>query len=139
MPQPTVLPRGTESILFVDDESSIANIQKQILEHLGYRVEISTSGKEALAAFSAAPDRFDLVITDMTMPGIPGDVLAREIKKLRADIPVVLCTGFSRQIDESEELPPHVDRVLMKPIRKETLANTLREALARRENRPRSR
>ena len=92
-------PSGTERILFVDDEAPIAKVGGQILERLGYSVTTRTSSIEALELFKAKPDDFDLVITDMTMPNLTGDKLAIELVKIRPDIPVVLCTGYSIKIN----------------------------------------
>ena len=83
----------------------------------------------ALKAFAADPMAFDLVITDMTMPGIPGDNLARLVKDLRPDIPVILCTGFSSRIDSEDVTKMAIDRLLMKPVGKEEMAKTIRKAL----------
>ena len=92
------LPSGTERILFVDDELPIAKMGSQILERLGYQVTVRTSSVEALELFRSKPDDFDLVITDMTMPNMTGDELAMELIAFRSDIPVILCTGYSKKI-----------------------------------------
>ncbi|MCF8077369.1 MAG: PAS domain S-box protein [Desulfotignum sp.] len=119
---------GTETVLVVDDEVSIAKMLQRILESLGYRVFARTSSLEALEAFRQSPDKFDLVITDMTMPKMTGDRLAGEIKAIRSDIPVILCTGFSEQIHgKGDDL--NIDRFLMKPIDKAKMATTIRQAL----------
>ena len=96
------VPTGNETILFVDDEPAITEMAKQILERLGYTVTARTNSKEALELFQAAPDSFDVVITDMTMPRLTGDTLASELLKIRPDLPIILCTGFSQQIDEEK-------------------------------------
>ena len=93
------LPRGNERILLVDDEESLSALGEQMLGRLGYRVEARTDPNEALKLFEAHRNAFDLVITDMTMPSMTGADLAKEILKLRPDIPIVLCTGFSDQIN----------------------------------------
>ncbi|MFP4573632.1 MAG: response regulator [Desulfobacterales bacterium] len=100
------LPTGTESILLVDDEKPIVEMLQQILESQGYRVTIRTSSVEALEAFRANPDKFDIVITDMTMPDMTGDRLALKIKEIRSDMPVILCTGFSEKINEQKKRWP---------------------------------
>ncbi len=73
-----------------------------MLERLGYEVATSSSGTKALELFRADPDRFDLVFTDMTMPGMTGDRLAKEIKKIRGGIPIILCSGYNVQISEDK-------------------------------------
>ncbi len=99
------VPRGTERIFFIDDEQPIADMGKQTLESLGYDVVTRTSSIEALALFKNKPDRFDLVITDLTMPNMTGDELAQELMAARPDIPVLLCTGYSASIDEKKRGP----------------------------------
>jgi CheY-like chemotaxis protein len=93
---------GTERILFVDDEPALTNIGKQILESLGYEVTARTSSIEALELFKAKPNGFDLVITDMTMPNLAGDELAKEMIHIRPETPVILCTGYSARINQQQ-------------------------------------
>ncbi|MBU2630524.1 MAG: PAS domain S-box protein, partial [Proteobacteria bacterium] len=88
-----LMPSGIERILLVDDEESVAIIEKQILERLGYQVASFINSVEALDAFRAAPDKFDLIITDMAMPIMPGDKLSAALIGIRPDIPILLCTG----------------------------------------------
>jgi CheY-like chemotaxis protein len=99
------------------------------LERLGYSVVISRSGSQALEAFRAAPASFDLVITDMTMPGMTGDRLASEMMKIRPDIPVILCTGFSPVITEERAKALGIRAFLMKPLRQGDIAKTVRQVL----------
>lgn len=120
---------GTEHILFVDDETTIIKISGRILEDLGYRVTACTSSTEALDQFRASPGEFDLVITDMTMPRMPGDILARNMMEIRQDIPVILCTGFSRRITEETVAKMGVSAFLFKPVIKAELAGTIRKVL----------
>ena len=123
------LPKGTESILFVDDEKAAVNAVKPMLEKLGYRVTARTSSVETLEAFRNNPDAFDMIITDMTMPNMTGAELAKEIMKLRADIPIILCTGFSEQIDEKKAMQMGIRAYVMKPIVMSAIAKTIREGL----------
>ncbi|MBW2357932.1 MAG: response regulator, partial [Deltaproteobacteria bacterium] len=123
--RPGVIPTGHERILFVDDELVLVEIGKQMLERLGYEVTTRTSSIEALELFKAKPDRFDLVITDMTMP----DRLARELMKIRPDIPIILCTGFSERISEEKAKGMGIKAFAMKPLVMRDLANTVRKAL----------
>jgi len=122
------LPKGSERILFVDDEESMVKLGKIRLERLGYQVEATKNPLEALELFHAGPDQFDLVITDMTMPNLTGDKLAHLVKKIRSDVPVILCTGFSEKVDgHIEDLD--IDSFLMKPIENAELAKTIRKVL----------
>ncbi len=124
-----VLPGGAERILLVDDEPMIARLGKRVLERLGYEVETRASGTEALAFFQADPDRFDLVVTDMTMPGMRGDRLAQEILTIRPQIPVILTTGYSKQISEEEARELGIRAFVMKPLTRDDLAHAVRRVL----------
>lgn len=128
------LPMGAERILVVDDEPSIVEMQKQSLERLGYTVETRTGSLEALKAFRSAPDRFDLVITDMTMPNMTGDKLALEIKNIQPNVPVILCTGFSERLNSQNPSEINVDRFLLKPVDQIKMAKTVRDVLDGRGN-----
>jgi CheY-like chemotaxis protein len=120
---------GCEHILLIDDEKQIIDIEQQILERLGYKVTSKTDSEEALAEFAARPDIFDLVITDMTMPKITGDHLARKLMEIKPEIPVILCTGFNEAISEEKALSMGIDKFVMKPVVKDELANTIRSVL----------
>ncbi|MGZ3598016.1 MAG: hybrid sensor histidine kinase/response regulator [Syntrophales bacterium] len=111
-----VLPRGRERILFVDDEKSLVDLGKGMLESLGYSVTIKTNSLEALETFRAQPDAFDLIITDVTMPGMTGIELAKELMAIRSDIPIILCTGFSELIDEKHAKEMGIREFVMKPF-----------------------
>jgi PAS domain S-box-containing protein len=123
------LPTGTERILFVDDEAPITKMGSQGLERSGYTVTIRTSSVEALDLFKSKPNDFDLVITDMTMPNMTGDKLAIELMKIRADIPVILCTGYSKKISEESAAEIGIKAFAYKPLVKADLANTVRKVL----------
>ena len=120
---------GTEQILLVDDEEAILSLEKQILERLGYQVTSRISSTEALEAFRAAPDKFDLVITDMAMPNMPGNKLSVELIKIRPDIPVLLCTGFSETMSEKKAASLGIKGFLLKPIVMKDLAQKIRDVL----------
>ncbi|MFC1838722.1 PAS domain S-box protein [Thermodesulfobacteriota bacterium] len=124
-------PFGNERILFVDDEKAAVDAMQEILERLGYKVTPRTSSVEALEAFRNNPDAFDIVITDMTMPNMTGKELASELKMLRPDIPIILCTGYSVQIDEKEAKKIGIDAFIMKPIIMNEMAKIIRELLDR--------
>lgn len=129
IPDPGGYPTGTERILLVDDDQSIANLEKKMLERLGYHVTSRVNSIEALEAFKAMPNHFDLFITDMNMPNMPGDQLAKEIKAIRADIPIIICTGFSERIDNKKAANLGIEAFLMKPIILSELAKTVRKVL----------
>ena len=126
----TPLPMGKERILLVDDEQPLVEIGKQMLERLGYTVAARTSSDEALELFKAQPDRFDLVITDIVMPNMTGETLAEKLMDIRADIPVILCTGYSEKFTRKHASAMGVRSFLMKPLLMQDLANTVRQALA---------
>ncbi len=121
--------RGSESILLVDDEPQIANLLQVMLSSLGYRVRSYTDSLEALQAFESNPREFNLVLTDMTMPGITGQELARRVLQVRPELPVLLATGFSERINEDQAHRLGIRKFLYKPILREELAHALREAL----------
>ena len=125
----TELPRGSERVLFVDDEPMIMKLGQRMLEKQGYIVQTRASGTDALECFRQDPHGFDLVVTDMTMPGMRGDRLAEEIMAIRSDIPVILCTGYSRQISKEKAREIGIRAFVMKPLTQQELANTVREVL----------
>ena len=123
------LPTGQERILFVDDEGAMVNLNQQRLERLGYKVIPKTDPLEALEYFHTNPDQIDLVITDMTMPKMTGDRLAQEILKIRLDMPIILCTGYSNKISEEKAQEIGIRKYIEKPIEKVNLARSVREVL----------
>ncbi|MCD6334697.1 MAG: response regulator [Candidatus Latescibacteria bacterium] len=123
------LPTGNERILFIDDEEMLVEMGQEMLESLGYDVVALTNNLEALETFRAQPDRFDLVITDQTMPHKTGAELARELLRIRPDIPIILCTGFSEIITEKQAEATGIRRFLMKPILRREMAQTIRDLL----------
>ena len=125
LPQPI----GNEKILLVDDEAPIANLQKQMLEKLGYSVSARTSSLEAIEVFKAATEAFDLVISDMSMPQMTGDQFAAEILKIRPGTPIIICTGFSERIEKEQALEMGIKGFLLKPVTKADLANEVRRVL----------
>jgi PAS domain S-box-containing protein len=126
---------GNERILFVDDEQVLVEMEKMQLESLGYKVEARTGSIEALAAFRAGPGTFDLVVTDLTMPHMTGIHLAQEIKGLRNDIPIILCTGYSERISEETAREKGISALIMKPVAMNEMAGIVREVLDARETR----
>jgi PAS domain S-box-containing protein len=126
------LPTGTERLLFVDDEEALSTLARETLIRLGYDVTVSTSSLDALAAFCATPQGFDLVITDQTMPAMTGETLVRELWRIRPDIPIILCTGYSPLIDAERAAVLGIDAFLPKPVESATLAHTIRQVMTQR-------
>jgi CheY-like chemotaxis protein len=122
-------PNGKGSILFVDDENALAVWGREMLEHLGYTVVSSTDSTRALEIFRMAPHGFDLVITDQTMPYMTGEVLAQELRHIRPDIPIILCTGFSHTIDAERARAHGINAFLMKPLTACDLGRTIQRVL----------
>jgi CheY-like chemotaxis protein len=123
------LPGGTEHILFVDDDETLASLGKELLNESGYLVSSMTDSLEALQLFASKADDFDLVITDQTMPQLSGIDLIAELKKIRPDIPTILCTGYSSKVDETEARKLGINAFLMKPLALASLAQTVRRVL----------
>ncbi len=119
-----------EHILLIDDEPALAAVGRQLLETLGYRVETATDPRYALDRFREAPHRFDMVITDMSMPFITGDVLSKKMLSIRANIPILLCTGYSAKIDSSTALAAGIRGYVEKPLNRNELAAAVRSALS---------
>jgi signal transduction histidine kinase/CheY-like chemotaxis protein len=122
-------PGGKESILFVDDELAIVNMNKQALSKLGYKVASFSCSLEALKAIKTNPDEFDLVITDMTMPDLTGEQLAEEIIKINPDLPIILCTGYSRTVIGNKIVEMGIKAIMMKPIPIKQMASKIRSIL----------
>jgi PAS domain S-box-containing protein len=123
---------GNERILFVDDEDALVHVGKALLEGLGYHVVVCTSSLQALDTFRATPQDFDLVITDRTMPEITGEALIRELRQIRPDVPIVLCTGFSDMMTAEQTRALEIDAMLLKPVVARDWGLVIREVLARR-------
>ncbi len=123
---------GKECILVVDDEPAICKLVARILEGNGYKVKFESNSEAAYALFANQPEIFDLVITDLTMPKIPGDILTQKIKALRKDIPVILATGYSKKISDQQADGLGVKDLIIKPYEKKSLLEAVRKALERR-------
>ena len=124
------LPLGNgERILVVDDEPAIAGFQMQCLERLGYQVETYTESRAALASFTANPDNYDILVTDMTMPHMNGDILVQRIREIRPQFPVILCTGFSEKVDHRLCATLNINCFLLKPVARDKLAVSIKNAL----------
>jgi len=125
-------PLGNARILFVDDEEIQVRSWQPALERFGYSVNAQSDSAKALRAFRAQPGRFDLAIVDQTMPGLTGTKLAAEMLRLRPGFPVILCTGFSGEIDEDQALAMGIREFLLKPFSIQELAEAIRRALTSR-------
>jgi CheY-like chemotaxis protein/anti-sigma regulatory factor (Ser/Thr protein kinase) len=120
---------GGERILVVDDEELLAVLQKRLLESLGYKVEAIVDSNKALQTFKERPTDFDLIVTDMTMPRMTGTELSAEISKIRPDIPIILCTGYSELIDQKKASDFGINQFFTKPVGMDELAKAIREEL----------
>jgi PAS domain S-box-containing protein len=123
------LPRGSESILIVDDEAIIVPMLREMLEGLGYRVTISNDSIDTWEIFQKKPDAFDLLITDMAMPGLTGFDLAKKVLAIRQQMPIILCTGFSEVMDREKARAAGIGAFLVKPVTMRELAETVRKVL----------
>jgi len=130
------LAHGKETILFVDDEKVVRDTAGQLLQQFGYRVVLASDASEARKKFLKMQDSIDLIFTDKTMPKMSGFELARAIKDLRPDIPIVLCTGFDDEDDMARAKAIGISEVVMKPLRMQALAEIVRRVLDRRKTRP---
>lgn len=121
------LPTGHERVLLVDDEPAIARLIQQNLTSLGYAVTAVTASSEALATFKQSPERFDILITDMAMPGMTGTELIGAVHAIRPQLPVILCSGFSDELEFNKA--DGIKAIIMKPVIRADLAQALRKAL----------
>lgn len=128
-PGKTPICGGTEKILLVDDEVYVIRMVSQVMKRLGYQVTSHTSSNEALKDFKDDPDKFDLVLTDMRMPGINGAILAQEILAIRPSIPVIINTGYSQKLNAEMAKEMGIKGVLRKPANKSELAAMVRKVL----------
>ena len=123
------LPQGPERILFVDDEEIYTVMQKESLERLGYKVDVYQSSLDALAAFKASPHKYNLIITDQVMPDLSGEDLVKEAHAIRNDIPIILCTGYSSQMNEEKARELGIFAFTYKPVSRREMAKLIRDAL----------
>jgi CheY-like chemotaxis protein len=125
------LPRGYESILFVDDEDAVVRFGKEVLESLGYHPVVCRTAAEAWDIFRVEPKQFDLLIIDRTMPGMSGDRLVRECRRLRPDLPVIFCSGSNDAPGLDDPCSRGFTEYLLKPLTLQELAYAIRRALDR--------
>ena len=128
-PDKKSLPLGTETILLVDDEETLVHVTKMTLNRFGYKVITALNGEDALETFGIARDAYDLVITDRTMPGMNGYELTLELRKIRPDIPVIMCSGFDEKEDKSNRDKSNINAFISKPLDKKRLALIVRRVL----------
>jgi CheY-like chemotaxis protein len=120
---------GTETILFVDDNEEMAMVAKLLLQRFGYTVVTHFSGVEALKTFKSAPDKFDLVISDIGMPGMDGYNVITEIRRVRQNIPILLCSGSDEGVMVNSVKEYAVDGFLLKPFTMQEISGVTRAVL----------
>ncbi|MGB3223015.1 MAG: AAA family ATPase [Desulforhopalus sp.] len=120
-----------EHILFVDDEEAITRMNQQIIKRLGYRITTYNNPQKALDAFRNSPQSFNLVITDLTMPEMTGTELAKSIKNIRRETPVMICTGDGGIINATSAANLGVEAYLAKPITMRKLERAIRDILGK--------
>jgi CheY-like chemotaxis protein len=120
---------GRERILFVDDEKLLVETARAMLGRLGYEVVATTDPSEALSIFSGEPERFHLVITDYTMPNMTGVDLAKDLMRIRPDIPIILCTGYTEMISRDQAYALGIRELAMKPFSRQEMAEMIRRVL----------
>ena len=124
-----ILPTGSERILVVDDENSILELNETILKKLGYEITATLNSQDALEQFRIHPDRFDLIITDQTMPNLSGAELAEKILKISPHMPIIICSGHSSVLSKEKALSMGIKKYLDKPVRQKELARIVRKVL----------
>ncbi len=120
---------GTENILFVDDEAAITKLGEIFLGQAGYNITAVSDGQMALQIFAADPERFDLVVTDQTMPNMTGETLTYELLKIRSDIPIILCSGHIEAVCSGSSKANGTSRFLYKPVTPKEMRRVVREVL----------
>jgi CheY-like chemotaxis protein len=128
-PPAAALPKGSERILFADDEEPLVQLGCRMLTSLGYRAVPALGAPAAFELFRQNPSRFDLVITDQTMPQMTGAELARQLHAIRPGIPVILCTGFSEAVNEATAQELDIRAFVLKPVKRKEIAETIRKVL----------
>lgn len=121
---------SNRKILIIDDEQPILHYLSKILEENGYVIQQSFSSNQSFNIFLEDPEYFDLIITDMGMPGLTGLDLSKKIKKIRPSIPIILCTGYSSEVTSDNYIDKGLNGFLTKPFNKQTLLNEINRVLA---------
>lgn len=122
--------RRPQRILLVDDEELIGLLAGEMLSDMGFLVTVERDSVKALETFRADPEKFDLVITDQSMPGLTGCDLALAIRTVRQDIPIIFCTGFTVDMDLEENRDLNIAAVCTKPLEFDLFLQTINTALA---------
>ncbi len=130
------IPTGDENILFVDDEKNIVEMAQEMFSGMGYKVISTMRSLDALSIFKKQPDRFDLIISDQTMPDLTGINLAKAILEIRPDIPIIICTGFSDLIDPEMVKSIGIQEYVLKPYSKMNIARLIRKVLEQSRKQP---
>ncbi len=112
-------------ILVIDDDPVLVKLVSEMLEILGYESVSCTSSADGFSTFRNAPADFGLIITDMSMPGMTGDILAQNITSIRKNIPIILCTGFNENISEEEAKEKGITEIILKPVNMKTLSDVI--------------
>ncbi|MCP3871715.1 MAG: transporter substrate-binding domain-containing protein [Desulfobacteraceae bacterium] len=120
---------GNETILIIDDEKAIVDAVTSVVSNYGYKPFPFTNSIKALSAFKDHPNRYDLILTDMTMPDMTGSQLSREALAVRPDTPIIMCTGYSELIDRESALEMGISEYLQKPVLKKELLKAIRKTL----------
>ncbi len=123
------IPHGHEHIFIIDDEPALLKSLQQTLEKLEYKVSTQSSARRALEQFKMNPEKFDLILTDQTMPDLTGIELAEEIKKIKKDIPVILISGFNEKINDKELNKTGINQFLTKPVDTAKIAQSIRSVI----------
>lgn len=123
------IPSGSGRILFVDDEQALTEVGQEMLEEIGYTVSVQTDARKALELFREQPDQFDVIITDKSMPHMTGFDFAREVARIRPDIPLVLCSGFHDEADAERARELGFCEIIVKPLVMRDMAETLKSIL----------
>jgi len=123
------VPGGSEHILLIDDEEAIVSMTQDLLKKLGYQVTSFTESRAALEAFRLQPDAFNLVVTDMSMPGMTGVAFAREVLKIRPNTRIIICTGHSETMNEETAKAMGIREYVAKPVSMEKFAAVIRKVL----------
>lgn len=124
------IPHGKGKILFVDDEEAILKLVKKHLNRLGYKVKTTSKPGKALKKFKSHPEKYNLVITDMTMPQMTGLQLSKELREIRPDLPIIVCSGYSPLIDKEKAKKLNISGYLMKPVAMYDLAEMIQKLLS---------
>ena len=131
MPLENDVNAGIGKILVIDDDPALVKLVDEMLEIMGYNTVSSISGEEGLHIFKESPEEFALVITDMTMPKITGDIVARKINTIRSNIPIILCTGFNENISEAQAKEIGICEIIMKPVNMKTLSGVIQRLIGK--------